>query len=78
MWATILKYLGAELGKTLIVALQDWFYKFMAKREQEKKNEKLAKIEKLLIAKEVARTTGDIANLDRITRELYKLQGNRD
>lgn len=77
MWATILKYLGAELGKTLIVAFKDWFYEFLAKREQAKKDEKQSQIEKLYIAKEVARASGNIADLERISRELLKLQ-NRD
>lgn len=73
MWANILRYLGVELGKALIVALKDWYQEYKLKREAAKKDEQLKKKESLFVALEAARIAGNVSEIERLTRELYKL-----
>lgn len=74
MWANILRYLGVELGKALIVALKDWYQEYQLRKQQAKEDARLKEKEKLFIAIEAARIAGNASELERLTRELYKLQ----
>jgi len=78
MWANILKYLGVELGKALVVALKDWYQEYQLKKQRAKKDAKLKEKEKLFIAIEAARLSGNFAEVERFTRLLYKLSGSGD
>ena len=74
MWQSILKYLGVELGKALLVAVKDWYQEYQLKKQQAKEDARLKEKEKLFIAIEAARITNNTSELERLTRELYKLQ----
>lgn len=76
MWQSILKYLGLELGKALLVAIKDWYQEYQLKKQQAKEDAKLKEKEKLFIAIEAARIAGNVGELERLTRKLYKLQRN--
>jgi hypothetical protein len=74
MWQSILKYLGVELGKALLIAIKDWYQEYQLRKQQAKEDARLKEKEKLFIAIEAARITGNTSELERLTRELYKLQ----
>ena len=78
MWANILRYLGVELGKALIVALKDWYQEYQLKKQQAKQDAQLKEKERLFIAIEAARLSGNFAEVVRLTRLLYKLSGSGD